>query len=98
VSAPKFCSQVAFGKRHQVTGQTVARWARIGLVKLGPDRRRVDVEASEELLASRPRRGQRHGNAYVDGVAALTRAFNGEGPGREEAAPAAACGRSRPHP
>ena len=59
----KFCTQSAFAKRYEVTAQTVARWARSGLVKLAADGRRVAIEASEELLANRPRRSR--GNNIV---------------------------------
>jgi hypothetical protein len=54
----KFCTQSAFAARHGVTGQTVGKWARARLVKLAPDRRRVDIAASDVLLATRPRRGR----------------------------------------
>jgi predicted site-specific integrase-resolvase len=71
-----FLSQAAFAKRHGVARQTITRWARNGLVKLGADGRRVDVEASEKLLASRPskyRGGKTRGPRTADDATAPIR-------------------------
>jgi hypothetical protein len=71
----KFCSRSEFARRCGVTRETVSRWARKGLVSLGPDLRRVDVKASEKLLANRPlkfRGGKTKGPRAADATADRT--------------------------
>jgi hypothetical protein len=50
----EFCTRSEFAKRQNVTRETVSRWVRKGYAKLAADGRRLDIKASEKLLASRP--------------------------------------------
>jgi nucleoid-associated protein YgaU len=52
----KFLSRSDFAVRHKVSRQTISEWSRRGLVTFAPDGRRVDVTATEALLAARPSR------------------------------------------
>jgi hypothetical protein len=58
-----FESQAAFARRRRVSRSTVHTWKKRGWLKLAPDGERIDVSASEALLASRPevyRGGRKH--------------------------------------
>jgi hypothetical protein len=50
----EFCTRSEFARRQNVTRETVSRWVRKGYAKLAADGRRVDIKATEKLLASRP--------------------------------------------
>jgi hypothetical protein len=61
--AKVFESQAAFARRCGVSRATVHGWKEHGYLKMASDGRRVDVAASEALLASRPevyRGGRKH--------------------------------------
>jgi hypothetical protein len=52
----KFLTPAQFGRRHGVSRVTVLTWRKRGFVVMAPDGKRVDVAASEILLADRPQK------------------------------------------
>jgi hypothetical protein len=50
----KFLTPAQFGRRHGVSRVTVLTWRKRGFVAMAPDGKRIDVAASEILLADRP--------------------------------------------
>ena len=63
----KFLSQADFARKHGVSPKTVTAWKHRGYLVLGPDQKRVDVEETEKLLATRTGRGGRlKGPAIID--------------------------------
>jgi hypothetical protein len=50
-----FLTKAAFARKHKVRPATITKWVAAGRAVLAPDGRRIAVEASEALLAQRPR-------------------------------------------